>query len=193
VNYVIDCRTFEEYIRGQSAKVDIHRDQPAGPAARSAQPTATPVPDDPKWRRCETASGTLVQPEEILAAMLVGYVRRVVYDAAGTVIDVARRNRIFTGNARDAVTLLVDRCTWPGCNIRINQCQADHTKPWSHGGLTAPSNGNALCPHHNRHKNLGFTTRRDHHGHWHTHRPDGTNLTDPPSPVALASAQGRTE
>jgi hypothetical protein len=34
-----------------------------------------------------------------------------------------------------------------------------------------------MCSHHNLIKNRGYRTRRDSHGHWHTYRPDGTEIT----------------
>jgi hypothetical protein len=36
-----------------------------------------------------------------------------------------------------------------------------------------------MCPRHNRFKNRGYRTIRDPHGHWHTYRPDGTEIGKP--------------
>ena len=52
---------------------------------------------------------------------------------------------------------------------------------------TAPVNGAPACPRHNRAKNGGYTTRRDTHGHWHVYRPDGTELTEPPTAEPAAA------
>ena len=41
-------------------------------------------------RRCETATGQQIDPADMLAAALVGQVRRVVLDTAGVVIDLGR-------------------------------------------------------------------------------------------------------
>ena len=45
------------------------------------------------------------------------------------------------------------------------------------GGSTSPGNGGPACGTHNRHKERGFSVRRDEAGHWHTYRPDGTEIT----------------
>ena len=39
-----------------------------------------------------------------------------------------------------------------------------------------PTNGGPACAHHNRWKTRGYHTRRDANGHWHIHRPDGSEI-----------------
>jgi hypothetical protein len=63
-----------------------------------------------------------------------------------------------------------------GCNRPGRDCQADHTTDWQHGGLTDVDNGKPECGHHNRLQSLGFRVLRDDNGHWHTYRPDGTEI-----------------
>ena len=120
-----------------------------------------PEPLDPATvdqRRCETTAGVQIDPADMLAAVLTGHVRRVVFDAAGVVIDLGRRSRLFTGGARDAV-LLGDRwCMWPGCDLRSGRCQTDHTTPWATDGPTRPDNGGTACGRHNRWKQRGYRT-----------------------------------
>jgi Domain of unknown function (DUF222) len=65
---------------------------------------------DPAKRRCETITGNLMQADEILYRMLIGHVRRVVYDSYGTVIDLGRKRRLFTGSAREAIMHPDARC-----------------------------------------------------------------------------------
>ncbi len=170
VNFVVDEATFEEHLARLMGGVGA---EPIDIGSR-----------DPFRRRSETVNGTFAHPDDILAASLVGHVRRVVFDSAGTVIDLGRRRRLFTGSARDAVMLQSQRCLWPGCDRVAGRCQADHLEPWATDGATAPANGAPACARHNRIKNRGFTTRRDPDGHWHVYRPDGTNLSQP----ALAAA-----
>ena len=138
-----------------------------------------PDPPDPvtvDQRRCETVGGVQIDPADMLAAAFIGHVRRVVFDAAGVVIDLGRRSRLFTGGARDAV-LLGDRwCMWPGCDLRSGRCQTDHTTPWAADGPTRPDNGGLACGRHNRWKQRGYRTWRDPQGHWHACRPDGTEI-----------------
>jgi hypothetical protein len=99
-----------------------------------------------------------------------------VVDSAGVVVEVGRRQRLFTGSLRDAVMLASPRCVWPGCHRPTSQCQADHMTPHLDDGPTNTRNGAPLCGHHNRWKTRGYTTHRDSDGHWHHHRPDGTEI-----------------
>ena len=136
--------------------------------------TALPDPATVTQRRCQTIDGTLLDPADVIAAAVVGHIRRLVVDAAGVTIDLGRSSRCFTGNARTAAMLQGVQCIYPGCANR--HCQIDHTIPWAHGGSTSPANAGPLCPRHNRWKTRGYRTWRDPHGRWHTHRPDGTEL-----------------
>ena len=160
VNYVVDQTTFDEHLTSMITGV----------------PVPAPDPQSLLTRRSETIDGQLVHPRDIVAAALVGHVRRVVYNSAGVVIDLGRKSRLFTGAARDAIRLQDPHCILAGCRIRGRDCQADHARPWSHGGETSPRNGAMACATHNRHKNHGYTTRRDDGGRWHTYRPDGTEI-----------------
>lgn len=159
VNIIVDQTTLEHHLN-KLAGADT---EPLDPA----------TVDD---RRCETSTGHQVDPGDVLAATVTGHLRRVVLDTAGVVIDLGRRSRLFTGSARDAV-LLGDRwCLWPGCDLRSGRCQTDHTQPWAHAGPTNPHNGGNACARHNRWKQHGYRTWRDPTGHWHTYRPDGTEI-----------------
>jgi hypothetical protein len=121
----------------------------------------------------------------MLAAALIGHIRRVVFDTAGVVIDLGRRKRLFTGGARDAVFLADRWCIWPGCDLRSGRCQTDHTQPWAtSNGPTSPNNGGPACARHNRWKQHGYRTQRDPTGNWHTYRPDGTEIGPLTNPTA---------
>jgi hypothetical protein len=161
VNIIVDQTTLEHHL------------------ARLAGPNPEPLdPTTVDQRRCDTATGHQIDPQDMLAAALSGHVRRVVFDTAGVVIDLGRRSRLFTGNSRDAVMLGDRWCLWPGCDLRSGRCQTDHTTPWAAGnGPTRPDNGGPACGRHNRWKQQhGYTTVRDPTGHWRTYRPDGTEI-----------------
>lgn len=138
------------------------------------QPEA-PLPDvDIDRQRSETTDGLQVDPAAVVAASLLGRVRRVVMDRAGVVIAMGRKQRLFTGSAREAALLQGTRCFWPGCGRR--RTQIDHTVDWSLLGSTDPANAGPGCERHNLFKNRGYTVWRDEHGRWHTQRPDGTEI-----------------
>ena len=132
-------------------------------------------PNDP-FSRCETADGTPVDPFDMLAATTIGHVRRVVLDSAGVVLNMGRKQRLFTGSLRDAVIMQSRRCTCAGCSVPAAHCEADHVLPWANAGPTNTDNGGPACGHHNRCKATGYRTWRDTKGRWHHYRPDGTEI-----------------
>jgi hypothetical protein len=169
VNVVVDQDTFEDELR-RSAGVEVRSD-----------------PNEELARRCHAMDGTSLRPAEAVAAALVGHVRRVVVDSAGTVIDLGRRQRLFTGSARDAAFLQALLrgpgglgCLWPGCDGRGQNLQADHRDPACRGGPTNTDNSDAYCGFHNRTKEHGFRPVRDPDGTWTIHRPDDDGPITPP-------------
>lgn len=169
VSIVVDQRTFEEQLR-----------------RAAGQEVASDPNDDLAGRRCHAEDGTPVHPTDALAVALVGHVRRVVLDAAGTVIDLGRKRRVFTGSARDAALLQAMlrgpgglRCLWPGCDAGGGCLQVDHREPARRDGPTSPENSDAYCGFHNRIKERGFRPDRRPDGTWIIHRPDGSPITPP--------------
>jgi hypothetical protein len=154
LNILIDQDTFETHLAGGSVDPRRYRDVVV-----------------------RTQSGRRLHPDDAVNAALVGHIRRVVYDASGTVIDLGRRRRLFTGNARDAVMLLLTTCIWIGCDRPIAWCDADHSLGWKAHGATVPRNGGGLCEGHNHLKERGFRVHRDDHGTWHVFDPDGNEIT----------------
>lgn len=132
-------------------------------------------PNDP-MNRCETTDGVQLDPLDVIVAAAMGHVRRVVLDSSGVVVDVGRKQRLFTGALRDAVMLSSPWCFWPGCHWPSSQCQADHVLPWANAGPTAAHNGGPGCAHHNRWRTRGYRTWRDPVGNWHHYRPDGSEI-----------------
>lgn len=127
-------------------------------------------------RRCQTSDGVAVEPVEALARSLHGHIRRAVFQSPTLVTDLGRRQRLFTGAARDAVQLQATHCVWPGCQVRSSHCQHDHLRSWESGGQTSPSNGAPLCGRHNRHKTKGYQIDRSPTGSWKVARPNGQTL-----------------
>jgi hypothetical protein len=166
--------------RAPEPVVDIVVDQTTFEAAMTAMADGRPLDDvmppvgDPTRRRCETIHGVPVDPLDAVVAALIGHVRRVVFDSESCTIDLGTTTRLFRGAARLAVWLQATRCLWPGCGRR--HCQIDHSRSWNEHGTTSPRNGAPLCGHHNRWKTRGYRTWRDPNGHWHTYRPDGTEI-----------------
>ena len=127
-------------------------------------------------RRCATADGSPIHPVLLLRALLTGHVRRVVVDSAGVVTDLGRRQRLFTGSAREAAKLLTRTCTHPGCRVSSRFAQVDHVDEWVGGaGGTDQHNADVRCGGHNRFKHRQrWRTRRDPNGRSYSIRSDGT-------------------
>ncbi|WP_436793344.1 HNH endonuclease [Actinospongicola halichondriae] len=160
VNIVLDQDTFENELR------------------RAAGEPVETDPNETEGRRCHTVGGATLHPADAVAAAMIGHVRRIVVDAAGNVIDVGRKRRLFTGSARDAALLQSMlrgpgglRCLWPGCDGRGGCLQVDHREPAARGGPTDIANSETLCGTHNRIKERGFRPVRDPDGSWTIHRP----------------------
>jgi len=127
-------------------------------------------------RMCETTNGVPLHTHDVLRAALAGHVSRVVVDSERVVIDRGRRQRFFTGNARLAAKLLINRCEGPGCDLPGDWCDVDHNDEWGRDqGRTDQRNSRILCPADNVHKHRHrWTTRRALNGSSYTFRADGT-------------------
>jgi hypothetical protein len=183
VNVITDARTFG-LILADAGLAPAHNlaGEPVDPFtglpaddARDLLGDLLAEPDAFASMHCETSSGTLLHPHDVLRAALAGHVRRVVVDARSVPIDMGRKQRLFTGAAREAAKLLVRRCDHAGCDLPEEFCDVDHIVEWNDNGRTDQDNAGAGCNHHNRLKHLRRTaTRRDIHGRRYTVRADGS-------------------
>ena len=96
----------------------------------------------------------LTMGEELLSATTV---RRLACDAdivpvvlgtTGETLDVGRRKRLVPPAIRLAAWLRDRHCTYPGCTIPAQWCDAHHGVPWWSGGGTSLHNTATLCPRH---------------------------------------------
>ena len=112
---------------------------------------------------------------QTLRVAAAGPLRRVVIDSTSVVVDMGRKQRLFTGTARQAAMLLTTHCEHPGCDLPADWCHTDHATEWAHGGTTDQTNSGIRCNQHNiaktRHR---WSTTRARNGHNDTLRPDGT-------------------
>jgi hypothetical protein len=167
-NVVVDHVTFERIVRGLTGAPVDPIDVPLDPDEN----------DPGVGFRCSMLDGHPIDPTEAVTNALLGHIRRVVIGADSVAIDLGRRRRCFTGPAQLAARIADTECYWPGCHVPVTDCETDHLLPWADrgGGRTSPGNGGPACGKHNRHKEHGFTVRRDDAGRWHTYRPDGTEI-----------------
>jgi hypothetical protein len=184
VNLVCDQQTFEEHLTrltGRHVPPDA-ADHPV--AAPASDPTDHPAGGNGSvsmgtglgLRRCEAIDGVAIDPGDVVAAAIIGHVRRVVLDRAGVVINCGRKARLFTGTARAMAWLQGTTCCWPGCGHR-HGIQIDHLDDYARDGPTDQHNADPLDGYHNRFKTTHhYRIRRDNHGIIHIHRPDGTEI-----------------
>ena len=99
-------------------------------------------------RICELANGTVVTPGSVLPFLDRALVERAVFTPANRV-EVSAKQRLFTGATRSAVKLRDRTCTYPGCDVPMDQCQVDHIVPFEDGGETTQANGRLRCKKHN--------------------------------------------
>jgi hypothetical protein len=160
VNIVVDQRTHEEAL---------------------ARHGLVPFPDDLaevdlSKRRCETDTGIALLPDDVVQASLLGHVRRVVMNSAGVVIEMGRRQRLFTGAAREAAKLMATTCDHPGCGVACTFALVDHMIEWSDDGTTDPENSSIACGRHNPSKHTHYRVKRTGRGYVIYHRRDGTPM-----------------
>ena len=76
------------------------------------------------------------------------------------VLDIGRSDRYFTPAQRLALALRDHGCSYPGCTVPPQWCEAHHVVHWLHGGATDLGNGALLCGrHHTIVHQLGLTAR----------------------------------
>jgi hypothetical protein len=184
VNIEIDAHTFGRILLDAELSTSTDLDgNPIDPFTGLAQPSD--LLDDPHLledparlvhRRCETSNGVQLHPHDVLRAALAGHVRRAVIDSDGVTIDLGRRQRLFTGSARDAAKLMVRHCEHPGCELPAEWCEVDHAVEWAEDdGPTDQQNARIRCGTHNREKHRKrWRTRRATNGRSYTIRTDGT-------------------
>ncbi|MFZ4720736.1 MAG: DUF222 domain-containing protein [Ilumatobacteraceae bacterium] len=164
---------------GRGALVNILIDQRTWEHELERMLGGDPEPIDPSHapeRRCQDADGHVLDARAVVAAAMVGQVRRLVIGADGVPLDMGRKQRLFRGALRETVLLAHRNCTHTGCLVTGGRCQADHLQPHAEHGETKAANGGPSCRFHNPFKNNGYRTVRDARGRYRTIRADGTTV-----------------
>lgn len=133
-------------------------------------------------RLCETLDGVPLPTGELIPELERIDIERLVFDGPDTIIGVSTQ-RTFTGALRRAIVVRDGRCTHPSiCDTPADNCDVDHTIPWSQGGITSQTNGGVQCRPHNRHPDLHNTAPPpDAHRIWRP--PRGWIPTTPTGPT----------
>jgi Domain of unknown function (DUF222)/HNH endonuclease len=94
-------------------------------------------------------------------------------------LDIGRASRTPNRAQRRALRFRDGGCTFPGCESR-HWLDAHHITHWADGGPTDLANLTLLCRHHHRLHHEGGYTIQVKAGRPRFHRPDGTEIGQPP-------------
>lgn len=95
-----------------------------------------------------TSTGEVLSPELVRRVACDASVLPMVLGATGEVLDLGRRQRLFSDGQRLALWRRDGHCTFPGCTIPPTWCDAHHVVHWVNGGDTDLANAALLCRRH---------------------------------------------
>lgn len=95
-----------------------------------------------------TATGQVLSPSAVRRMACDAGIIPLVLSGASQPLDVGRGKRFFTDAQRLALWQRDRTCTFPGCTIPPEWCDAHHLTPWSLGGKTNLKDGAILCRRH---------------------------------------------
>lgn len=116
-----------------------------------------------------TLTGQVLPPETVRKLACDATIIPAVLGATGQPLDLGSPTRLFPPRLRRALWLRDQGCTWPGCTVPPQWCQAHHIVHWAHGGPTTLDNGALVCEGHHDHVHRhGYTATITPHGVvWH--------------------------
>ncbi|WP_181064941.1 HNH endonuclease signature motif containing protein [Pseudoclavibacter sp. Z016] len=126
--------------------------------------TATRPEDLPHLER----TGEPIPPSVAAQVVCDGLIRIASTDTNGEILDLGRKQRLFTTAQRRAIATRDRQCRAPGCSAPVRWCEVHHAIPWSQGGPTDAKDGILLCSfhHHEVHRER-LTLTRSSNGRWH--------------------------
>ena len=95
-----------------------------------------------------TMTGQVLAPSVVRRMACDAGIIPVVLGGDGEVLEMGRSARLFTPGQRRAVWLRDQGCTFPGCTMPPQWCDAHHVDWWSRGGDTDVDNAALLCQRH---------------------------------------------
>ncbi|WP_068254668.1 HNH endonuclease signature motif containing protein [Janibacter corallicola] len=95
-----------------------------------------------------TMTGQVLAPSVVRRMACEAGILPVVLGEEGEILEMGRSVRFFTPGQRRAVWLRDAGCTYPGCTMPPQWCDAHHVDWWSRGGGTDIDNAALLCQQH---------------------------------------------
>jgi hypothetical protein len=120
--------------------------------------------------------GEPLTPEVAALLRCDAHLRAIVVDHHGSPLWLGRSTRLASPAQRKALAIRDGGCTFPGCDMRADWCDAHHQPGWETGGRTDVDAMVLLC--------------RRHHGAAHSRRWTLRPAAPPPTPPAEHPADG---
>ncbi|GAB3117889.1 hypothetical protein GCM10027055_30390 [Janibacter alkaliphilus] len=95
-----------------------------------------------------TATGQVLPPSVVRRMACDAAILPAVLGGPSQILDLGRSARLFTAGQRRALWHRDQGCSYPGCTMLAQWCDAHHVTWWSRGGATDLSNAALLCPRH---------------------------------------------
>ncbi|PPG41518.1 HNH endonuclease signature motif containing protein, partial [Pseudoclavibacter sp. RFBA6] len=113
-------------------------------------------------------TGEPVPPSVAAQLMCDGFIRVATRSSTGEILDLGRRQRLFTTAQRRAIAVRDRQCRAPGCSAPVRWCEVHHAMPWSEGGPTDAKHGILLCSFHHHEVHRGrLALTHSSKGRWH--------------------------
>ncbi|GAB3302948.1 hypothetical protein GCM10027427_30050 [Pseudoclavibacter terrae] len=175
----VDPRSIEQQrIDALTMVVRAYAESPDAPRTGGEAPTVIIV------TTTAGIAGTAERPDEVphlertgepvpssVAAQLMcdGFIRVATRDSStGEILDLGRKQRLFTTAQRRAIAVRDRQCRAPGCSAPVRWCEVHHATPWSEGGPTDARHGILLCSFHHHEVHRGrLALTQSSSGRWH--------------------------
>src|SRR5690606_24884277 len=111
-------------------------------------PTNTPASealDTLEARRGEIGDGPVLPTATLSRLCCDSFISRLVFGPDGEILDLGRRQRLFSPAQRRAIRARDGGCVFPGCDRPGNWCDVHHVIEWDDGGHTVVVNGACMC------------------------------------------------
>ena len=93
-------------------------------------------------------AGELLAPDTVRRLACDALIIPTVLGSAGEVLDLGQQVRLFTAAQARRLWLRDRHCTYPGCDMPGQWCDAHHLVHWADGGPSDLSNAGLLCERH---------------------------------------------
>ncbi|WP_258068041.1 HNH endonuclease signature motif containing protein [Pseudoclavibacter sp. RFBB5] len=100
-------------------------------------------------------TGEPIPPSVAAQLMCDSFIRVATRSSAGEILDLGRKQRLFTTAQRRAIAIRDRQCRAPGCSAPVRWCEVHHAQPWSEGGPTDAKHGILLCSFHHHEVHRG--------------------------------------